>query len=298
MQLQILTPKFYLLKANRIWAIVVLLCLVWLASIWLIPNRAAEQSESAMAVQTTLVAVKSMPETFKTIAVLAAKREVLITNGVAGQVKNILVNDGLPVTANTPLVTLQPDFTVRAPIDGYLTNWQIAEGAYLPVGTVLAKLVNRKQLKVEYYVPEQYLAKLKLGNEVEVRVRSYQQKVFRGNVVFISPVVELKNHSILVRAEIDNTENELIPGLFCEITYIINPNLTALAIPESCLTAGLEGYQVYKVVDKKVAKQDVKIGQRANGVVEVLSGLQVGEEVIITHPPGLRDGGEVTTKQL
>jgi len=279
-------------------ALLLLLCLAWLAHMWLATDKHEHQEETVTVVQTTRAKVQAMPEVFKTIAVLSAKQTVLITNEVIGRVKSMLVSDGTYVTAGTPLVALLPEFVIRAPIDGYLTDWKVTEGAFLKQGTVLNSVINRQQLAVEYYVPEQYLAKLQLNHPVEIKVRAYADKVFSGKVVFIAPQVELKNHSILIRAELDNTDGKLLPGLFSEVTHIFNPNPSALVIMESCLVAGMEGYQVYKVVAKKAVKQDVIVGQRDNGLVQILSGLQAGDEVIVTQPPGLRDGMDVSPKLL
>lgn len=283
----------YKSKINLALALLLLMGIVWLAKIWLYqPKTAAYVAKTSM-VQTILATIQPMPEIFNTIALLKSQQSVLITNGIAGQVHNIIVNDGSYVNANQPLLTLQPEYVVRSPIDGYLTNWSINKGQYLAVGTVLATVVNRQKIAIEYYVPEQYLAKLQLGHPVEVKVRAFPQQTFTGKVDFISPVIELKNHSILVRAAIENTNEQLLPGLFAEVTHIINPNLQALTIAEACLIASMEGYYVYKVLDGQVTRQTVSVGQRAAGKVQILAGLMPGDEVIVTIQPGLKEGSKV-----
>ena len=273
-------------------------CLIMFGkSFYLEPELPGEEKMPPKVVQTVRVKKAQVPETLETIAELKARHDVVLRAAISNSTVNqILVKDGQFAKKDQILATFVPNYTLKAPFDGYLTKWLVKPGALLTQNTELVTLVDKKQLMVEYYVPEHFASKLQKGQTVKVEVRAYPGQYFNGVISFISPVVESKNHSILVRAELNNGEQALLPGTFAEVVHYFNEGVDSVVVPDSSLLQTLEGYDIYKVVNNKLEKTRVTIGSKRSGRTQVLSGLALDDQVLITLSPGLIDGAEVVAK--
>lgn len=185
---------------------------------------------------------------------------------------------------------------ILAPFDGELGAIQINEGAYTKAGESLVKLVNKRKLKVEYAIPEIFLPQLKVGQPVLVSVDSYPGQTFAGEVTFISPSIDKLTRTVSVQATVPNEEGTLSPGMFTHISQIISEQREASVIPEQAVIASLQGYTVYKVVEGKALATIVTIGERYSGMIEINSGLALGDIVVIAGQQKLDDGTPVAIK--
>jgi membrane fusion protein (multidrug efflux system) len=185
---------------------------------------------------------------------------------------------------------------ILAPFDGELGAIAINEGAYIKAGDPLVRLVNKRKLKVEYGIPEIFLPKLKIQQHVLVSVDSYPGQTFAGEVTFISPIVDKLTRTVSVQATVPNEEGTLSPGMFAHISQIIAENKQTLVIPEQAVIASLQGSSVYRVVDSKAIATPIVTGDRYNGMLEVKSGLALGDIIVIAGQQKLDDGSLVINK--
>lgn len=244
----------------------------------------------AIQVQTVRVKEVSMSESIETIGNLSAKTEVKIKAVVNGKIQTF-VESGSWVKAGTVLgnmVGTGPE--IRSPFDGYLTDWQVKSGEFITAGTELIDLVDGELLTLIYRVPEHYAAKLELGQTVEVSVKAYENRIFQGDVQFISPVVDRKTHTILIKAMVKNPDQNLWPGMSAHVKQILKWYDKALVIPEACLILTMEGYDVFVIADGKIQKRSITIGEHSKGRVHVLSGLTLGESVVMVRTNTVSEG--------
>lgn len=241
-------------------------------------------------VQTVRVKEVSMPELIETVGTLAAKDEITIKAAGAGKIQRILVESGSLVRQGTLLAETVGSPEIRAPFDGYLTDWLVKPGEYVGVGTALIDLVNTESLSLTYRVPESYSSKLNVEQTVEVSVKAFPNEIFQSVVKYVAPVVDKKTYTILIRATVKNSDQRLWPGMSAHVRQILKEYPNALVIPEAALILTLEGYEVFVIIDGKIEKRTVSIGTRRQGRVHVLSGLKLGDAVVLVRTSLITEG--------
>lgn len=184
--------------------------------------------------------------------------------------------------------------SIQAPFAGMIGIHDISVGDYINPGQALVELVDISTLKFDFSLPEIYLSKVKVGQHISIQAPAFPGQTFTGSVLAIAPKIEEKGRSLLIRAVIDNKEQQLRPGLFAKVLLEVSKNDLALLVPEQALIPQGKGYFVMTVVDGKVAQVPVVIGQRKNARVEITSGIKADDVVIIAGQIKLRPGSPVT----
>lgn len=182
--------------------------------------------------------------------------------------------------------------SIRAPFPGVLGFRTISPGAYVTAGTPLVNLEKIDQLKVNFSVPEFYLSKLAVGQKIEIIADAMPGTRFEGVVYAIDPAIDVNGRAIRVKATLPNQDGKLRPGLLARITVKGVPR-TAVTIPESALVPRGSDFLVYKADNGKAKETKVLAGRRENGFVEILDGVEVGQQVVIAGQARLRDGANV-----
>ncbi len=189
--------------------------------------------------------------------------------------------------AHTNAVIVQK--LVRAPFAGQLGIRQVNLGQYLNPGNPIATLTDLDTMYVDFTLPEQASAQLKIGQEIDIAVDAYSGKVFRGKLTTIEPQIDPQTRAIKLEATIPNTDHALRPGMFANARVVLPPEHDVVTVPETAIEYTPYGTSVYII--KPVGKDDkgqpkyiasqsfVKLGQHQNGDVAILSGLKAGELV-------------------
>jgi membrane fusion protein (multidrug efflux system) len=184
---------------------------------------------------------------------------------------------------------------LTAPFDGVVGECKVNPGDYVPAGQGVVTLTDKRNLRIEYNLPENNLPVLKTGQKVTITTSAFPGKQFVGTLSYISPTVNVDNRSISVYADIINDTNELAPGMFVDVTQSLGGETKALMVPSRSLVPVMDGEQVYKVVDGKVQVVDVKIGQRTNELVEITQGISAKDIIITDGQFKVRNGSSVKT---
>lgn len=184
--------------------------------------------------------------------------------------------------------------TLVAPFDGNLNEIKIVVGDYVDQGQVLVSIINKRALKVQYTIPQQFLPQLQMGQNVNVTSSAYKDQVFTGKVSYISPAVDKDTGTVAVQATIPNKQELLSPGMFVTVTQQLGVDKKALMIPEEGVMASLQGYHVFRVVKGKAVQTKVTLGVHKDGMVQVINGLQLDDTVVIAGQQKLEDGSVVT----
>ena len=183
---------------------------------------------------------------------------------------------------------------IRAPFAGTVGLRLVSPGAYVKPGDDLANLESLGAMKLDFRVPETYLARLSVGQTLTARVDAYPEQSFEGSIYAIDPALDPETRTVLLRARVPNKGNKLRPGLFARVSLILERRENALVAPEQAIVPVGQKAQVYRVVDGKAVMTPVKLGLRRPGQVEILDGLNAGDLVVTDGQLKIRDGAAVT----
>ena len=181
------------------------------------------------------------------------------------------------------------DSVLTAPFDGAISNRLVSPGDYLAAGTPVAVLVRMHPLRLKLAVPEREAAGVRVGQPVDLTVEGVAGK-HTGRVARISPAISEDNRTLMVEAEVPNSDNALRPGSFARAGIVVQAGDTAVLVPASSIVtfAGIE--KVISVKDGKAVEKRVRTGRHAGDQVEIVDGVKAGEPVVIQ--PGNIVGGE------
>jgi membrane fusion protein (multidrug efflux system) len=181
---------------------------------------------------------------------------------------------------------------VRAPFDGLLGLRQVSVGALVRPGDAITTLDDLSIIKVDFNIAEVHLPSLALGQNIRAKSIAYPDEIFEGKIVSIGSRVDPATRAIQVRANINNQNFKLRPGMLLQIN-LQKKMLTTLILPEASLVPIEDKHFVFVVNDAEVNRKQVKIGLRKPGKVQIVSGLNEGELVVIEGALKLRDGSKV-----
>ncbi len=183
---------------------------------------------------------------------------------------------------------------IRAPFSGVAGLRQVSEGAYLAPGTDIARLEKIDQLKLDFRVPETFLAQLRPGLAVSVAVDAFPQASFPGKIYAIEPAVDEQTRTVLARARVANPELRLRPGMFARVQLTLGVREHAVWIPEEAIVPRGQDSTVFRIVDGKAELVLVQTGTRKVGEVEIVKGLAAGDVVVTEGTQRLAPGMQVS----
>jgi membrane fusion protein (multidrug efflux system) len=145
---------------------------------------------------------------------------------------------------------------------------------------------------VDFSVPENFLAGLRDGLKVKASAAAFPGRDFIGTVTGVDSRIDPVTRSVTVRAAVPNADLALKPGMFLNVTLARDEH-DALMVPEAALVPEQSRQFLFVIEDGRATRREVRIGGRQPGRVEIVSGLAVGEQVIVEGTQKVRDGGEV-----
>ena len=183
--------------------------------------------------------------------------------------------------------------TITAPFSGVIGKRGISGSSLGSENTIILTLDDSKKILCDLKIPEVYLAILKKGLKLRATFSAYKDKTYDGKIESVASRVDAQTRSILARAKINNENNEIIPGSLLEIEIIYNEK-DALSIPDTSIMYEGRKKFIYKIIQNNMIKKtEVKTGIRNKGNLEVLSGLNEGDQVIAEGLTKIRPGMKV-----
>ena len=182
---------------------------------------------------------------------------------------------------------------VRAPFAGVVGQRFVSLGDYVTSDTRLAALQTVSPQRATFQVPERYAEQVEEGQNVTFRVAALPGREFTGRVDFVDPIVQLPGRTIMVKARVPNPRRELQAGMFIEarLATAVRPN--AVVIPEDAVLPLQGSNFVWVVADGKATRRQVELGVRTPGFVEVTSGVERAEQVVVGGQERLAEGAPV-----
>ncbi len=189
------------------------------------------------------------------------------------------------------------DATITAPFDGTIGERLVSPGQYVQRGMALTSLISQNPMKAEFRVPERFLRQIEIGQTINLTLAAYPKEVFSGEVYFIDPQLETTSRTVLVKARVANEDGRLRRGMFANLNLIVTVKEKAVLIPESALMWKQENAMAYVVSAENTAEiRPVKLGIRQAGFVEIVSGIQPNETVIIEGIQKIGPGAPVAVR--
>jgi membrane fusion protein (multidrug efflux system) len=189
------------------------------------------------------------------------------------------------------------DTYIRAPFSGRVGLRRVSLGALINPGTVITTLDDLSMVKVDFAVPDVFVAELGRAQAVAAKTAAYPGRKFIGKVASVDSRIDPSSRSIIVRALLPNQDLALKPGMFLTVS-MDRDQRKALVIPEEALVPEQARQFVYVILPgDKVSKREVRIGRRQPGEVEVVEGLVYKDRVVVEGTLKLREGASVSERR-
>ncbi|MDO8838072.1 MAG: efflux RND transporter periplasmic adaptor subunit [Parvibaculum sp.] len=183
--------------------------------------------------------------------------------------------------------------TIKAPFSGIAGLRQVSLGQYLTAGEPIATLADIDNLRIDFRVSEVFLTRIRKGQKVGIIFDALPGTAYEGVVSAVDPVVSIDGRAVSVRALLANEGGELRPGLFGRVD-IVTETRESIMVPESAIVTDQTGRRaVFVVVDGRASLRPVETGERRPGQVEIASGVEPGETVIVAGQLKVQDGEPV-----
>lgn len=278
-----------------------------------------QRKENPISVLVAAPIKQSLNEYLDLSAEIKAIKEVEISSDVPGKIANILKYEGSFVRKGETIALIDR-FVIganyayapaRTPIAGYVTTTYMAVGASIAASTPIANVADISQLEIEIQVPERSITGIELGQKVYIRVPSSPNKEIEAKITKRDYAVNPSTRTLMVKALIDNKDRLLLPGMFSDVSILLNSADNVFVIPNSAIFSDDMGKDYIFVVkedravprDGNIAdnndlqyrayKREVSILFTSKDKVALSGGLEEGEEVVMFGREFLNDGSLV-----
>jgi membrane fusion protein (multidrug efflux system) len=180
------------------------------------------------------------------------------------------------------------DGAIRAPFAGVVTERFVEVGEYVQSSSRVVSLAQVRDLKLEFSVPEANYPDVKVGATLGFRVSAYEALVFNGTVTHVAGAIR-DTRDFLVEASVPNAELKLAPGMFADIELSIGTRELP-SVPKSALFPQNGKQNLFVVQSGLLEQRVVQTEKEAGGLVPILRGVTVGEPVVTTYAPTLKNG--------
>ncbi len=189
--------------------------------------------------------------------------------------------------------------TVRAPFAGVVTVRNVDTGALVNEGnTLLFRIAQTGRLRTFVNVPQSEAGLVRKGQEAEITVPDLPGRKFKGLVAHTSDALDPATRTLLVEIQLDNPNRALMPGTFAQVALTVQRTSPSLTIRGDTLVVRADGPQVAVVEDGRVHFRRIQLGRDYGDRLEVLSGLEEGQQVVVNPSDLVREGARVKTALL
>jgi len=182
------------------------------------------------------------------------------------------------------------EMKIVAPFDGRVGIRQVSLGALVPPGAVVTTLDDLSRMRIEFAVPELFVARLRTGMTVIAGSTAFGDRRFEGTVTVIDTRIDANTRAVRLISEFDNADGALRPGLFLNVELTVEQRADGLVIPEEAIDPVGDRAFVYAVRQGRAQRIEVRLGMRLPGEVEILSGLNRDDQVVVRGLQRLRHG--------
>ena len=238
----------------------------------------------------TQVVIKEFSEKIETFGTAISKRSKTFKIKKDDLVEDLKLKDF--VKKGEILIKLKSG-NILAPFSGVLGYTGLTEDILVSNNIFIITLDDNSTIYSDIKIPENYSASIKKGLPVEVKLSSYKNKIFEGEVDFVSSRINADTRSLLSRIKIENNNLELISGSLLEVGVKFDLR-NSLSVPDTSIMIEGDKSYVYKINEKNIAnKTEVNTGLRGNKNVEIISGLSEGDIIVAEGLKKVRPRGKI-----
>ena len=182
---------------------------------------------------------------------------------------------------------------IIAPFNGVLGYTGLTEDILVSNNIIIITIDDNSTIYSDIKIPENYASHIKKGLPVEVKIASYKNKIFKGEVDFVSSRINADTRSLLSRIKVNNKDLDLISGSLLEVSVSFNLR-NSLSVPDTSVMVEGDKSYVYKINDENIAnKTEVKTGLRTDESIEIISGLTQGDIIVAEGLRKVRPRGKI-----
>ena len=182
---------------------------------------------------------------------------------------------------------------IIAPFNGVLGYTGLTEDILVSNNIVIITIDDNSTIYSDIKIPENYASYIKKGLPVEVKIANYKEKIFKGEVDFVSSRINADTRSLLSRIKVNNKDLDLISGSLLEVSVKFNLR-DSLSVPDTSVMVEGDKSYVYKINDENIAnKTEVKTGLRTDENIEIISGLTQGDIIVAEGLRKVRPRGKI-----
>ena len=227
----------------------------------------------------------------------ARQKKLLDINAISKEEYEITANNINTINADKELIKAQLEKTeVRAPFSGKLGLKSISEGAYITPATVIATLTQTNPVKLDYTIPEKYASQIRVGNSIKFAIDGKPGE-YIAKIVAIDPRVDESLRTLKIRAITQNANGVFIPGMYVKVNTDLSIS-SSIMIPSESIVPILKGKKVYVMKNGIANEIMINTGLRTDKAVQVLSGLQTGDSLIVSSLMAMKKEMKVKVKQV
>jgi len=192
---------------------------------------------------------------------------------------------------------------INAPFSGKLGFSAVNPGQYVNAGNKIVTLQSLEPIYVDFYVPQQWITKIALGQEVNLTSDAFPKKTFTGKITTLNPIVDINSRNIQIEATVENNELLLLPGMYAQVEVITGKDQLKLTVPQTAISYNPYGDIVYIVKetagDKKekqklvVTQTFVTVGETRGEQITIEKGLKENDTVVVSGQLKLKNGSAV-----
>ena len=182
---------------------------------------------------------------------------------------------------------------IIAPFNGVLGYTGLTEDILVSNNIVIITIDDNSTIYSDIKIPENYASYIKKGLPVEVKIANYKEKIFKGEVDFVSSRINADTRSLLSRIKVNNKDLDLISGSLLEVSVKFNLR-NSLSVPDTSVMVEGDKSYVYKINDENIAnKTEVETGLRTDENIEIISGLTQGDIIVAEGLRKVRPRGKI-----
>ncbi|MBO5236869.1 MAG: efflux RND transporter periplasmic adaptor subunit [Spirochaetaceae bacterium] len=262
-----------------------------------------EETKRVYAVNTYITTPENLDEYLEFGGDVIATSSIDILPDATGKLVNIKVSVGDTVQKNQiiayvdpsrPGMTYEPS-PVRSPMTGTITSFPLSSGSMVSPSMSIGKVSTTDDLEISISVAERFVSRIEKGQNALLSFDAYPDEVFTAKVTEVNPVLDTTSRSMGVKLRQDPPDNRIKIGMYCRVKLITESKTNAIAVPRaSVLTRNNVDYVfVVDTATNSVEAKPVTVGITVDDMVEVISGLTYGEQVVTSGQTLLDNGSFV-----
>jgi RND family efflux transporter MFP subunit len=183
--------------------------------------------------------------------------------------------------------------TILAPVDGVVANKAATVGQVISPGAALMVVEDINQVLAVVNIEQKDLGRVRIGQQAAVMVDAYDGRVFTGTIETMNPEAGTSSRMFRAKVKIDNQDGALRAGMFAKVQLAVGDAMQVLNVPQSAVIQKQGLYYIFTVENSKAVRHQVEIGEVTGETIQIKSGLQPGEQVIVSSVNQLKEGQTV-----